>query len=165
MAAAVQFFISGHTNQFGFGNRAGVKISQHLNTYILWITDITAPEFFSAVISKSRRFRNLIWLRQPCRKIYKRTSIEPRLASVGYIFHYFVPKCIHKYWPGEYITIHEMLKVLREGCHFRQLIANKPAKYSIKNIYGNWYFACKNILHPGFRSMRWKASQWPVSIW
>uniref|UniRef100_A0A2S2QPD4 PiggyBac transposable element-derived protein domain-containing protein n=1 Tax=Sipha flava TaxID=143950 RepID=A0A2S2QPD4_9HEMI len=44
---------------FGLLYLAGVKKAQHLNTDELWSTDGTAPEFFSATMSK-RRFHTLV---------------------------------------------------------------------------------------------------------
>ncbi|CAI6369859.1 unnamed protein product [Macrosiphum euphorbiae] len=117
---------------FGLLYLAGVKKAQHLNTDELWSTDGTAPEFFSATMSK-RRFHTLV---QAIRFDDRNSRLERKktdnLAPIRYIFDQFLKSCIESYTISEYATIDEMLEAFRGRCKFRQYIANKPAKYGIK---------------------------------
>lgn len=117
---------------FGLLYLAGVKKAQHLNTDELWSTDCTAPEFFSATMSK-RRFHTLV---QAIRFDDRNSRLERKktdnLAPIRYIFDQFLKSCIESYTISEYSTIDEMLEAFRGRCKFMQYIANKPAKYGIK---------------------------------
>lgn len=137
---------------FGLLYLAGVKKAQHLNTDELWSTDGTAPEFFSATMSK-RRFHTLV---QAIRFDDRNTRLERKkidnLAPIRYIFDHFLKSCIDSYTISEYATIDEMLEAFRGRCKFRQYIANKPAKYGIK-IYAlvdsRTFYTSNMEIYPG----------------
>lgn len=111
---------------------AGIKKAQHLNTDELWSKDGTAPDFFSAVMSK-KRFHLLVQaIRFDDMDTRSERSKIDNLAAIRAVYEQFVQRCSLYYTPGEYVTIDEMLEAFRGRCRFRQYIANKPAKYGIK---------------------------------
>lgn len=111
---------------------AGIKKSHHVNIEELWTNDGTAPECFSATMSRRRFYQLLQNLRFDNKDDRKDRLQTDNLAAIRTVFGDFVERCNANYQVGEYVTIDEMLDAFRGRCKFRQYISNKPAKYGIK---------------------------------
>lgn len=117
---------------FGLLYLIGLKKGNHLNTAELWSDDGTAPEIFSATMSK-RRFHTLVQaIRFDDKASRPQRKRLDNLAPIRDIFSEFVSQCKASYNVGAFGTIDEMLEPFRGRCRFRQYIANKPAKYGVK---------------------------------
>ncbi|CAJ0940183.1 unnamed protein product, partial [Ranitomeya imitator] len=98
----------------------------------LWGKDGDGVEKFSLVMSINR-FKILICcLRFDDRTTRTERRTHDRLAPIRDIFQRFVVNCKQSYYPGENLTIDEMLPGFRGRCAFRQYIPSKPNKYGIK---------------------------------
>ncbi|XP_046674842.1 uncharacterized protein LOC124363627 [Homalodisca vitripennis] len=117
---------------FGLLYLIGMKKGNHLSTDELWATDGTAPDIFACTMSQ-RRFHTLVQgirFDDKASRAYRKA--RDNLAPIREIFEEFVRQCQASYNVGAFATIDEMLEPFRGRCHFRQYIANKPAKYGIK---------------------------------
>lgn len=117
---------------FGLLYIAGMMKSNHLNLSDLWSNDGFSPEYFRAVMSKTRFYLLLRALRFDDINTRSERKKFDKLAPIRTIFDGFVDRCKLNYTIGEYCTIDEMLEGFRGKCNFRQYIPNKPNKYGIK---------------------------------
>ncbi|CAI6359412.1 unnamed protein product [Macrosiphum euphorbiae] len=119
---------------FGLLYIAGMMKSNHLNLSDLWSNDGLSPEYFRAVMSKTRFYLLLRALRFDNINTRSEKKKFDKLAPIRTIFDEFVDRCKLNYTVGEYCTIDEMLEGFRGKCSFRQYIPNKPNKYGIKTF-------------------------------
>jgi len=119
---------------FGLLYIAGMMKSNHLNLSDLWSNDGFLPEYFRAVMSKTRFYLLLRALRFDNINTRSERIKFNKLAPIRTIFDKFVDRCKLNYTVGEYCTIDEMLEGFRGKCNFRQYIPNKPNKYGIKKF-------------------------------
>uniref|UniRef100_A0A2S2Q9N5 PiggyBac transposable element-derived protein 4 n=1 Tax=Sipha flava TaxID=143950 RepID=A0A2S2Q9N5_9HEMI len=117
---------------FGLLYIAGMMKSNHLNLSDLWSNDGLSPEYFRAVMSKTRFYLLLRALRFDNINTRSERKKFDKLAPIRTIFDEFVDRCKLNYTVGEYCTIDEILEGFRGKCNFRQYIPNKPNKYGIK---------------------------------
>ncbi|XP_069589943.1 piggyBac transposable element-derived protein 4-like [Ranitomeya imitator] len=117
---------------FGLLYLAGAYRANRQSLEELWGKDGDGVEKFSLVMSINR-FKILIrCLRFDDRTTRTERKTHDRLAPIRDIFQRFVVNCKQSYYPGENLTIDEMLPGFRGRCAFRQYIPSKPNKYGIK---------------------------------